>query len=225
MWTVLYLVKGSFLALIWSIFNVSADFRKAWWVVTVYTFLGFWPIVLSELWQCGDPSQYDNPSACQKSHERLSAQLSIIWFRFVLHVTSDLFILTLPLAHIQKLHMSRGKKISVAAVFALIIIDIISGILRNVVSVYSGMQQSSKTSFDVALITGVIEPAVAVIVCALPVYRALLPSSKKRRNMPDELRRNAATVGLSSPHARRPTQASDEANSLSMAEPEAAHMI
>lgn len=64
LWAILYLVKASFLALMWSIFKVSAGFRKAWWVVTIYTFITFWPIFLSELWQCGGPSTYDDAQAC-----------------------------------------------------------------------------------------------------------------------------------------------------------------
>lgn len=64
MWTTLYLVKASFLALIWSIFKVSPRFQVAWWIIAIYTFLTFWVVLLSLLWQCGSPSLYDSAEVC-----------------------------------------------------------------------------------------------------------------------------------------------------------------
>ena len=46
LWTTLYLVKFSFLALMWSIFRVSCPFRKAWWTVTIYSVITFLIIFL-----------------------------------------------------------------------------------------------------------------------------------------------------------------------------------
>ena len=63
-WTTLWLVKASFLALCWLIFEVSNGFRKAWWIVVAYTFLTYWPLFLWIIWECGEASDYDNAIVC-----------------------------------------------------------------------------------------------------------------------------------------------------------------
>ena len=56
-WVIIYLVKFSFLLFYRSIFGVSRIFKKAWWAVTVFTFLTFWACFFAMLWSCNTPSQ------------------------------------------------------------------------------------------------------------------------------------------------------------------------
>ena len=56
-WIVIFLVKASFLALYWKVFEVLKTFRTAWWLVAVYTLLSFLVIFLSIFWHCGDPKR------------------------------------------------------------------------------------------------------------------------------------------------------------------------
>ena len=197
LWCTLYLVKASFLALMWTIFNISLGFRRAWLVVTVYTFITFWPVFFSALWQCGNPSDYDNIQACNNMTVAMFYPSDVM--KIVFHLTSDLLILALPLVQIRKLQMSTTKKISVAAVFILIVVDIIGGIIRNAASVGSDFAtNNAQLCLDVNLIWMVVEPSIAVIVCAMPAYRVLLPRSPpKPRSLPQmnlavALRHNAA---------------------------------
>ena len=179
-WSTSFLVKASFLALIWSIFNVSARFRKAWRLVAIYTFLTFWAIFLSEFWQCGTPSTYDNPEACNTIYlTQINAHG--IYTRFALSFSSSLFILALPIVKIRKLHMPFGKKIAVAAVFALVIIDIMVSVARNVSAVLATVGYPTDVSGSVDVIGGSIEPSIAVLVCSLPPYRALVFKLRSRR--------------------------------------------
>ena len=190
-WTCLYLVKATFLALIHSIFNISVKFRKAWWAVTLYTFIAFWPVVLSELWQCGAPSDYANPGACDLDKTML--QVTLYKIRFAFHISSDCFILALPLAQIKKLHTSRLKKITIGAVFALSIVDIIGAIIKTSAALCDvESNRSSVACGGMGTVWGILEPAIAVIVCALPAYRPLLPSSRRRRSESLEQRKNIA---------------------------------
>ena len=196
MWTTLYLVKATFLALTWNIFEISAGFRKAWWAVTVYTFLTFWPDVLSELWACGSPADYASPQACVSANVELEVQRTPIYFRFALHLSTECFILVLPIAEIRKMHMPLAKKISVAAVFALIVIDIIAGIVRSVVTMFAANGTSvTDIAYEVATICSVIEPAIAVLVCSLPPYRALVFKFRFRKNGDLEPQHNVPTIG------------------------------
>ncbi|MCJ1326908.1 hypothetical protein MMC10_003574 [Thelotrema lepadinum] len=182
-WTAIYAVKASFLALYWYVFRPSSRFRKAWWIVTVFTFLTYWPIVLPQLWTCGAPSEYANPAACSDFLEEgispiLIAQAAI---DLALHAASDLLILVLPLPFIENLQMPRARKIGVAAVFAVIMIDIVCGILKNTAKLCLGLGYNADTNAQISVAMQMCEAAIAVIVCALPAYGVLLPSSRKRR--------------------------------------------
>ena len=210
LWATLFSVKASFLAIMWSIFNVSATFRRLWWAVVVYTLIGFLVCVISELWTCGSPSDFGNFDICM---DALSSTTSVVsstpdLLKVVFHISSDLVILALPLFYINRLQMSRAKKISVAAVFALIIIDIVTGILRNSSSICedSPSTWNSSVCIDLNIITTVLELSIAVVVCALPAYRAILPSSRKRRYESMELRRNAANMGHVVPKTSQPDE-------------------
>ena len=55
-WVIIYLVKFSFLLFYRSIFGVSRTFKKAWWAVTVFTFLTFWACFFAMFWSCNTPS-------------------------------------------------------------------------------------------------------------------------------------------------------------------------
>ena len=199
----MYLVKASFLALCWSIFKVSARFRKAWWTIAAYTFISFWSIFLSQLWQCGTPSDYADGRACDYSDEHATVPwiLAPTVFGFALHISSEILILALPMPFIKKMQISRAQKFSVAGIFAIVIIDIGFGILRNSFSLCNdlGSSPGKDTCYFWDSVFAICEPTVAVLVCALSAYRALLPSSGKRRNKHMELQRNAANMGEATP--------------------------
>ena len=200
MWTTLYSVKASFLALIRSIFKVSRTFDRCWLAVVLYTSLSFLAVFLSEFWSCGDPSKINDIGACENSSPEDAFIRDPVWMRFVLHISSECFILLLPLTQIGKMHISLVKKISVAAVFAIVIIDIIMGIIRNGAAVCTIIVAENETCEAMNDILSVAEPCIAVMVCALPAYRAILPSSgarKEKKSTP--LRRNEAQMGIASP--------------------------
>ena len=226
LWSTLYFVKASFLVLMWSIFNVSGTFRKWWWAVSVYTLIGFIVSNICQLWTCGTPSDFGNVDIF---YDAILSTTSVVpvapdYTKIAFHLSSDLFILALPLFYIRKLQMSRSKKIGVAAVFALTIIDIITGILRNASSICEDSPETwnNSTCIDMNIITAIIEPSFAVVVCALPAYRAILPSSRKRRYESMELRRNAARLGDGTPKRSQFTESS-EGSHYPMAETRTSH--
>lgn len=204
-WSALYCVKASFLSLTWSIFKISNEFRKVWWTVSIYTLGTFLAIMLSQFWQCGNPPNpidYDNPVVCQQTVQDVNA----VYMKFAFHLSSECFILILPIAQIRKLNASFSKRLSIAAIFALVIIDILTGIVRNILlicilSISYETQATVDSSVDILyLIMEIIEPIIAVAVCALPAYRPLLSWSRKRRADQLELQHNAAQPGETEPH-------------------------
>ena len=60
----LYCVKFSFLFLYRQIFWVSQSFTRPWWIVTLYTFLTFWPCLVTNIANCGGNVR-DRFNACR----------------------------------------------------------------------------------------------------------------------------------------------------------------
>lgn len=58
---IMYIVKASFLALYWHLFEVSARFRQAWWVTAGYTAVSFLVTWILVLFHCGSPSKVLDP--------------------------------------------------------------------------------------------------------------------------------------------------------------------
>ena len=105
------------------------------------------------------------------------------------------------MVQIARLQMSNVKKLSVAAVFALIIFDIAIGIVRNVSVICAEFSASeSGSSLDMAILWEIGEPAVAVIVCALPAYQTLIRSSAAKRRDSPLLPQEAGEMGRTRPY-------------------------
>lgn len=65
-WCCIYSVKASFLALYWSIFEVSSGFRIAWVLSSIYIGASFVATILVRIWVCGHPKDVFNQSKIPK---------------------------------------------------------------------------------------------------------------------------------------------------------------
>ena len=180
---------------------VSPSFRKAWWVIATYTFLSFWPLFLATLWQCGNPSKYNDVATCQGYVRSgpFDTASKIVWvLNLALHSSSELLILGLPLWFISKLQMSRVHKIGAASIFCAIIVTIIIGFLRNLASLCANVESLCAGDSEkwrwLETFGVVFEQPLAVLVCALPPYKILLSKLFKRRKASPGLQQNAMQV-------------------------------
>ena len=192
-WTSLFLVKASFLATYYIVFSVSKAFKRAWWLLAVYIGVSYVAIMLSVLWDCGAPTSYDNPAACASINKHTRVRIQIFWV--TLNVVGDLLLVALPLFMLRRLQMSSVHKWCLAGIFAIIVLDMLFDLLRAVYSLDSLLKKNLFANVAWA----VCEPAVAVIVCALPSYRSLLrtqPSTRARYYEEPQIR--AARMGDSS---------------------------
>jgi hypothetical protein len=57
-WSVLWSVKGSFLALFWMLSNGLPRYRRVWWVITVFTVLAYIGCWLASVLNCHPPENY-----------------------------------------------------------------------------------------------------------------------------------------------------------------------
>lgn len=58
MWTVLWCVKASFLALFWRLFDGLPRYRRVWWGVSIFAFFAFVGCWIGSAWTCHPPSVY-----------------------------------------------------------------------------------------------------------------------------------------------------------------------
>ena len=57
-WTVLWCVKGSFLALYYRLLDGLPGMRKLWWFAVVFSFFAYVGCWLASVWTCHPPSTY-----------------------------------------------------------------------------------------------------------------------------------------------------------------------
>ena len=206
LWTTLYLIKASFLALYWKIFNISSTFRMAWWTTAIYTFLTFWPIVFLCFMQCGNFSDYANPTVCDFTDVG-GWNVTVPAIQTALHASSDCLLLALPLVFLHKLHISKAKRLGIAAILGISILDLIMGIIRNIDDLFIGLRGIQSTAeYDLQKILQVLEPHLAVIVCAVPAYGVLLRNRSRQRDSPTELLQNGANLGTAVPRRSKSDQ-------------------
>lgn len=84
---------------------------------------------------------------------------------------NSLLVMVLPCAMLKGSLMRTSQKLELAFVFSLVLLTISFTIVRTVFA----MQSQSSTQDHVVF--GIMEPQVAVIVCALPCYRGILLGS------------------------------------------------
>ncbi|TAQ87319.1 hypothetical protein B7494_g4369 [Chlorociboria aeruginascens] len=171
-WITIYLVKAAFLALYWALFGVSNKFRRAWLCVTAYTVATFLVTFFSIFWSCGTPSKISNLASCNAISPELLVTLEVMWC--VLNIVGDILTMALPLGMLREIRISIAQKLGLAGIAGLVIIDIVFDILRTVYTVGDYADSFPNANAVWALL----EPTIAVMVCALPTYRSLLSKQK-----------------------------------------------
>ena len=168
-----------------ALFAISKPFRAAWWGVFVFTVMGFLACILGTLWMCGNPRQLFNicsslprpafsrsrpaplltPAAVSCATPEAGTRLrAVIITGSTFNVLSDLAIMALPLGMVRQLRVRPAQRAGLAAVFAVGLLDVAFAVLRTV----AHFTATVNSAFNV------LEPVVAVVVCALPVYRTYL---------------------------------------------------
>ncbi|KAF2019510.1 hypothetical protein BU24DRAFT_386445 [Aaosphaeria arxii CBS 175.79] len=164
---VIYSVKASFLAMYWRIFEISKRFRVAWSLLTAYTALCFLVSFTSIFWKCGTPTNFLEPEACAERPRSIIVHLQTMWCS--LNVVGDIMLMIIPVAMLKPMLMPLSQKIGVAFVFSLVFIIIAFDILRTVYT----LRMSPKFQ-DENAVWALMEPTIAVIVCALPCFGSSL---------------------------------------------------
>ena len=95
-------------------------------------------------------------------------------------------VMVLPFGMLRALKMARAVKIGLAAMFAIVAIDIVLDIVRTL-SVVGGVSSTfTTTDPNLQTILTFAEPAIAVMVGALPSYGSLLSRPRRKSSAPYE---------------------------------------
>ena len=90
-------------------------------------------------------------------------------------------VMALPLWMLRNLQIQRSRKISLTAMFLIVTVIIVVDLVRAVDTT------SGPATSPLELLWTVIEPAIAVIISALPTYKALLGRARRNRTTPSEI--------------------------------------
>ncbi|PVI01524.1 hypothetical protein DM02DRAFT_704925, partial [Periconia macrospinosa] len=186
----IYLVKASFLALYWQIFEVSRRFRCVWCGVTTYTVVSFLASFLSLFWQCGRPEHFLDGPWCNQGGTLLERKL--LWMWCALHVFGDFLLMTIPLVMLSRMMMPTSQKIGVAVVFCLVLVTIALDVLRTVFMVAQKPERENWKELWTLL-----EPPISVAICALPCYGSLLVRTTKKGRLWEFVEGMSVSFGLS----------------------------
>ncbi|EAW21803.1 uncharacterized protein NFIA_069740 [Aspergillus fischeri NRRL 181] len=154
-WSVLWSIKGSFLALFWLISDGLPHYRRVWWGVTIFAVLAYIGCWLASILNCHPPSDY---------------------FRFGI-VVVELWLMYLPLRILWKTKMNLHQKLGLATVFCLGFIIIAAAIIRAVA--ITGKAYSDQAALA---IWGIAESSISMIVGCLPPFKSFITSRSSSAN-------------------------------------------
>ncbi|KAL8638334.1 MAG: hypothetical protein Q9228_004511 [Teloschistes exilis] len=159
-----WFVKLAFMFLFRMVFWTSSMFRRLWWAVMGVLAITIWMPITANFASCGSVSKIYNREACESKYK---AQGILLISVCVVHVATDLLVMALPLYMIQKLQMTWVKKVSLSAVFGVVLISIAVDILRTAQTLDPRTGLYSPLYY-------MLEASLTVIASCLPTYKALL---------------------------------------------------
>ncbi|EAW09348.1 uncharacterized protein ACLA_035510 [Aspergillus clavatus NRRL 1] len=175
-WSVLWCIKGSFLALFWIISDGLPQYRCAWWgisIFTVLTYIGCW---LGSVLNCHPPSNYFKLGKCTKPID-IQASLISICYSTAVDISTDLMIMYFPLRILWKTKMNLRQKLGLATVFCLAFIIIAASIVRAVA--ITGKSYSDQAALSVWSIA---ESSISMIVGCLPPFKTFVSGNNSSAN-------------------------------------------
>lgn len=129
-WTVLWSVKGAFLALYWRLFRDLTWYRRAWFVLAVFTVLAYGGCVTTLALSCGpDVGNFFGFNTCASPQNVWASNFSV-YFSTAVDVFTDLCIMAMPLRLIYNINVSFKQKLGLVCLFSLGFVMIVFAIIR-----------------------------------------------------------------------------------------------
>jgi hypothetical protein len=169
-WTVLWSVKAAFLALYWRLFRDLTWYRRAWFVLAVFTLLAYGGCVTTLALSCGpDVRKFFAFNKCSGPQSVWSSNFSV-YFSTAVDVFTDLCIMAMPLRLIYNIKVSLKQKIGLVAVFSLGFVMIVFAIIRA----NQSLAQQGFVNLTLLLIWSTLAASISVLVGTLPALKVLI---------------------------------------------------
>ncbi|KAL2268278.1 hypothetical protein VTJ83DRAFT_3124 [Remersonia thermophila] len=169
-WSVLWCVKAAFLALYWRLFRDLTWYRRAWYMLAVFTFLAYGGCILTLTFSCGrDVRNFFGFNTCASPQNVWASNFSV-YFSTAVDVFTDLCIMAMPLRLIHNINVSLRQKIGLVCVFSLGFVMIVFAVIR-------ANQSLVKTGFvnlNLLLIWSTLGASISVLVGTLPALKVLI---------------------------------------------------
>ncbi|AEO60051.1 hypothetical protein MYCTH_2140156 [Thermothelomyces thermophilus ATCC 42464] len=169
-WTVLWSVKGAFLALYWRLFRDLTWYRGAWFVLTVFTVLAYGGCVTTLALSCGpDVRNFFGFNTCAGPKNVWSSNFSV-YFSTAVDVFTDLCIMAMPLRLIYNIKVSLKQKLGLVCVFSLGFVMIVFAIIRA----NQSLAQQGFVNLTLLLVWSTLAASISVLVGTLPALKVLI---------------------------------------------------
>ncbi|KAL2166457.1 hypothetical protein VTG60DRAFT_2741 [Thermothelomyces hinnuleus] len=169
-WTVLWSVKGAFLALYWRLFRDLTWYRRAWFVLAVFTVLAYGGCVTTLALSCGpDVRNFFGFNTCAGPKNVWSSNFSV-YFSTAVDVFTDLCIMAMPLRLIYNIKVSLKQKLGLVCVFSLGFVMIVFAIIRA----NQSLAQQGFVNLTLLLVWSTLAASISVLVGTLPALKVLI---------------------------------------------------
>ncbi|KAL2194025.1 hypothetical protein P885DRAFT_63335 [Corynascus similis CBS 632.67] len=169
-WTVLWSVKGAFLALYWRLFRDLTWYRRAWFVLAVFTVLAYGGCVTTLALSCGpDVGNFFGFNTCASPQNVWASNFSV-YFSTAVDVFTDLCIMAMPLRLIYNINVSFKQKLGLVCLFSLGFVMIVFAIIRA----NQSLAQQGFVDLTLLLVWSTLAASISVVVGTLPALKVLI---------------------------------------------------
>ncbi|KAK3292019.1 uncharacterized protein B0H64DRAFT_446023 [Chaetomium fimeti] len=172
-WTVLWSVKAAFLALYWRLFRDLTWYRRAWFVLAVFTLLAYGGCVTTLLLSCGpDVRNFFAFNKCAGPQNVWSSNFSV-YFSTAVDVFTDVCIMAMPLRLIYNVKVSLKQKVGLVCVFSLGFVMIVFAIIRA----NQSLAQQGFVNLTLLMTWSTLAASISVLVGTLPALKVLITTT------------------------------------------------
>jgi hypothetical protein len=169
-WTVLWSIKGAFLALYWRLFRDLTWYRRVWFVLAVFTLLTYGGCVTTLVLSCGpDVRNFFAFNKCAGPQNVWSSNFSV-YFSTAVDVFTDVCIMAMPLRLIYNIKVSLKQKIGLVCLFSLGFVMIVFAIIRA----NQSLAQEGFVDLTLLMIWSTLAASISVVVGTLPTLKVLI---------------------------------------------------
>ncbi|KAL2151420.1 hypothetical protein VTH82DRAFT_6518 [Thermothelomyces myriococcoides] len=169
-WTVLWSVKGAFLALYWRLFRDLSWYRRSWFILTVFTLLAYGGCVTTLVLSCGpDVRNFFGFNTCAGPKNVWSSNFSV-YFSTAMDVFTDLCIMAMPLRLIYNIKVSLKQKFGLVCIFSLGFVMIVFAIIRA----NQSLAEQGFVNLSLLLVWSTLAASISVCVGTLPALKVLI---------------------------------------------------